>query len=143
MHGRGTCQCTAFPNTGLTVACDLVPLRSHIGTLSLGIRHMHFFCVLLAENGLVTKWRNKSKVSDGKIRGIVSSGGIPIVMQEHFISKEGCLPFRSAVQVHPTPHPESFLTILSSIKFPPAMHTDIALTHAINHAGDLRDCGGC
>lgn len=43
--------------------------------------------------------------------------------------------------MHPTPHPESFLTILSSIKFPPVMHTDIALTHAINHAGHLQDCG--
>lgn len=43
--------------------------------------------------------------------------------------------------MHHTPYPESFLTILSSIKFPPAMHTDIVLTHAINHAVDLRDCG--
>lgn len=127
----------------LPVICDLVPLRSHAGTVSLCVGHMHSFCILLAENGLITKWRNKSTVSDGKIRGIVSLGDILIAVQEHFISNKGCLPFRSAVQVHPTPHPESFLTILSSIKFPPAMHTDIALTHAINHAEDLRDCGGC
>lgn len=124
------------------MTCDPVPLRSPVGTLSLGVRHMHSFCILFAENGRSPNGEINLKVSDGKIRGIVSSGDTPIITQEHFISKKDCLPFRSAVQAHTTPHPEPFLTILSSIKFPPAMHTDIALTRAINHAGDLRDCGG-
>lgn len=35
----------------LTVTCDTVPLRSPVGTLSLGVRHMPSFCILFAENG--------------------------------------------------------------------------------------------
>lgn len=74
-HLQADLQCTEkaqasildFPNTELTVTYNLVPLRSHTGTLSPTDRHLHSFCLLFAESGLVPKGE-RNLISDGKIR---------------------------------------------------------------------------
>lgn len=124
-----------------SMTCDMVPLRSPVETLSLGVRHTHSFCILFAENshspnGEINLKSQMEKLGDCFFRRYSNHNARTFYFKERLPSVSIC-----CSSTH-TPHPEPFLTILSSIKFPPAMHTDIALTRAINHAGDLRDCGG-
>lgn len=90
----------SLPHVEPTVTYNLVPLRSHTGTLSLGDRHMHSFSILFTGH----QRRRKSSLR-WKNEGLVSSGDIPIKNAGTYYFKERLPSLLICCSTHPLPTP--------------------------------------